>query len=91
MTACTTAPSNPEVVVERDVEIDTPDGKMDAHFVAPAAGKWRAVLVWPDIMGLRPAFRLMGQRLAKSDYAVFDRVQADRAWVRLLATFKAGL
>jgi carboxymethylenebutenolidase len=28
------------------------------------------VLVWPDIMGVRPAFRLMGQRLAKSGYAV---------------------
>jgi carboxymethylenebutenolidase len=28
------------------------------------------VLVWPDIMGLRPAFRLMANRLAKSGYAV---------------------
>src|SRR5215510_14037444 len=70
LAACTTAPPNPEVITEKDVEIDTPDGKMDAYFVAPAAGKWPAVLVWPDIMGVRPAFRLMGQRLAKSGYAV---------------------
>ena len=28
------------------------------------------VLVWPDILGLRPAFRRMGKRLAESGYAV---------------------
>lgn len=70
LAACTTAPPNPEMVAEREVEITTPDGVMDAHFVAPSAGSWPAVLVWPDIMGLRPAFRLMANRLAKSGYAV---------------------
>ncbi len=29
-----------------------------------------AVLVWPDIFGLRPAFRQMGKRLAESGYSV---------------------
>jgi carboxymethylenebutenolidase len=28
------------------------------------------VLVWPDIFGLRPAFRTMGKRLAESGYSV---------------------
>jgi carboxymethylenebutenolidase len=28
------------------------------------------VLIWPDIYGLRPAFRQMGRRLAESGYAV---------------------
>ncbi len=28
------------------------------------------MLVWPDIFGLRPAFRQMGKRLAESGYAV---------------------
>ena len=70
LAACTTAPANPEVVTEREVQITTPDGVMDAHYVAPASGEWPAVLVWPDIMGLRPAFRLMANRLAKSGYAV---------------------
>ncbi len=28
------------------------------------------MLVWPDILGLRPAFRQMGKRLAESGYAV---------------------
>lgn len=54
----------------RDVMIDTPDGKCDAYFVAPKRGKHPAVLVWPDIMGLRPAFRQMADRLAEAGYAV---------------------
>jgi carboxymethylenebutenolidase len=56
-------------VSESDVEIKTPDGTCDAHFVHPAKPT-AAVLVWPDIFGLRPAFRAMGRRLAESGYAV---------------------
>jgi carboxymethylenebutenolidase len=51
-------------VIERDVTIKTPDGMADAYFVAPAKGKHAAVLVWPDIFGLRPAMRQMYKRLA---------------------------
>jgi len=61
--------ANAVTVSESDVEIATPDGKADAYFVhpeRPAAG----VLIWPDIFGLRPAFRQMGKRLAESGYAV---------------------
>jgi carboxymethylenebutenolidase len=57
-------------VTESDVEISTPDGVADAYFVHPASGTHAAVLVWPDILGLRPAFRQMGKRLAESGYAV---------------------
>ncbi|HTU67789.1 MAG TPA: dienelactone hydrolase family protein [Steroidobacteraceae bacterium] len=56
-------------VTESEVEIKTPDGLCDAHFVHPAKAT-AAVLVWPDIFGLRPAFRAMGKRLAESGYAV---------------------
>lgn len=56
-------------VSEDEVEIKTPDGTCDAHFVHPANAT-AAVLVWPDIFGLRPAFRTMGKRLAESGYAV---------------------
>ena len=56
-------------VKESDVTIKTPDGECDAYFVAPS-GAHAAVLVWPDIFGLRPAFRQMGKRLAESGYAV---------------------
>ncbi len=56
-------------VSESEVEIKTPDGTCDAHFVHPAKAT-AAVLVWPDIWGLRPAFRAMGKRLAEAGYAV---------------------
>lgn len=64
------APAGAKPVAGRDVVIDTPDGKCDAYFVAPTSGKAPAVLVWPDIMGLRPGFRQMADRLAQSGYAV---------------------
>ena len=64
------APANAAVTKGRDVSITTPDGKADAYFVAPATGKHPGVLVWPDVMGLRPAFRQMADRLAQSGYAV---------------------
>lgn len=57
-------------VTESDVNVTTPDGAADAYFVHPAAGTAPAVLIWPDIFGLRPAFRQMGKRLAESGYAV---------------------
>ncbi len=59
-----------QTVSERDVTIKTPDGTCDAYFVHPAKGAHAAVLVWPDILGLRPAFRQMGKRLAESGYSV---------------------
>jgi carboxymethylenebutenolidase len=59
-----------QAVKEQDVTIKTPDGECDAYFVHPASGASAAVLVWPDILGLRPAFRQMGKRLAESGYAV---------------------
>jgi carboxymethylenebutenolidase len=57
-------------VIESDVEVSTPDGVADAYFVRPVEGQHPAVLIWPDILGLRPAFRAMGKRLAQSGYAV---------------------
>ena len=57
-------------VVESDVTVTTPDGTADCYFVHPATGTAPAVLVWPDIFGLRPAFRQMGKRLAESGYSV---------------------
>lgn len=62
--------ANAAEVSESDVVIDTPDGKCDAYFVAPKTGAHAAVLIWPDIFGLRPAFRQMGKRLAESGYSV---------------------
>jgi carboxymethylenebutenolidase len=53
-----------------DVAITTPDGVADAYFVHPVKAKSPGVLIWPDIFGLRPAFRQMATRLAESGYAV---------------------
>ncbi len=62
--------ANAAEVSEKDVGVLTPDGECDAYFVTPASGAHAAVLVWPDIFGLRPAFRQMGKRLAESGYSV---------------------
>lgn len=72
--------ANAAEVSESNVTIDTPDGQCDGYFVTPQTGTHAAVLVWPDIFGLRPAFRQMGKRLAESGYSVlvvnpFYRVQ----------------
>jgi carboxymethylenebutenolidase len=61
---------NAVAVTESEVTVKTPDGMCDAYFVHPATGTAPAVLVWPDIFGLRPAFRQMGKRLAESGYSV---------------------
>jgi carboxymethylenebutenolidase len=57
-------------VVEQDVMVPTPDGEADCYWVHPAEGAHAAVIVWPDIMSIRPAFRAMGKRLAESGYSV---------------------
>jgi len=62
--------ANAVTVVESDVNVKTPDGTADCYFVHPATGTAPGVLVWPDIFGLRPAFRQMGKRLAESGYSV---------------------
>src|SRR6202789_2702185 len=62
--------ANAVAVVESDVTVMTSDGTADCYFVHPASGTAPGVLVWPDIFGLRPAFRQMGKRLAESGYSV---------------------
>ena len=57
-------------VTAANVEVSTPDGTADCHFVHPASGAHPGVLIWPDALGLRPAFEQMGRRLAESGYAV---------------------
>jgi carboxymethylenebutenolidase len=62
--------ANAAAVTESDVSVTTPDGTADCYFVHPASGAAPGVLMWPDIFGLRPAFRQMGRRLAQSGYSV---------------------
>ena len=62
--------ANAVAVVESEVNVTTSDGVADCYFVHPASGTAPGILVWPDIFGLRPAFRQMGKRLAESGYSV---------------------
>lgn len=57
-------------VAARMVTVDTPDGSAEAFFVTPEHGPHPGVLMWPDIAGLRDAFRTMATRLAGEGYAV---------------------
>ncbi len=58
-------------VVEKDVQVKTPDGMADAALYYPEGkGSWPAVLIWPDVVSLRPVFREMGKRLAGEGYVV---------------------
>jgi len=54
----------------RAVTVTTPDGKVDAWFFTPETGKHPAVIMWPDIAGLRAAYKTMAARLASAGYAV---------------------
>ena len=58
-------------VVEKDVNVPMASGVSDsALFYPEGKGTWPAVLVWTDILGLRPVFREMGRRLAAEGYVV---------------------
>lgn len=57
-------------LVEGAVQVTTPDGQCDAFFVHPAKGKHPAVILWPDVLGLREAKKAMARRLAAEGYAV---------------------
>ena len=71
LTGVATVARADDTVVEQDVEIKTPDGTADAALFYPKAkGKFPVVLLWPDVMSLRPVFRDMGRRLAAAGYVV---------------------
>lgn len=57
-------------VSERMVSITTADGICDAFFVHPAQGAHPGVILWPDVAGLREAFRVMARSLAAQGHAV---------------------
>lgn len=57
-------------VSEKMVSITTADGICDAFFVHPSRGGHPGVIMWPDIAGLRDAFKIMARSLAAAGYAV---------------------
>lgn len=70
-TACATATESvSDEMTETEVRIGTPAGEADGVFIHPGSGAHAAVIMWPDIHGVRPAFFDMARRLAGSGYAV---------------------
>lgn len=72
LAACTARESQAKgrALSEAMVAVPTPDGVADAFFVHPAKGKYPAVILWPDIAGLRDAYKEMARRLAADGFAV---------------------
>ena len=69
--ACATPVETGEMILtETDVMVPTPDGQADGLFIHPSEGAHAAVIIWPDIHGVRPAFFDMARRLATSGYSV---------------------
>jgi carboxymethylenebutenolidase len=62
--------ANAQAVTQANIDVTTPDGVADCHFVHPSSGAHPGVLIWPDAFGLRPAKMQMAQRLAESGYSV---------------------
>ena len=74
-----TAAAKGPALRESMVRVNTPDGYADACFVHPARGRHPGVILWPDIGGLRDAFKVMARRLAASGYAVLAMNQYYRS------------
>ena len=62
------APSVP--LTERGVNFATADGTLDGFLVQPASGNHPAVILWPDIAGIRESKRNIARKLAAAGYAV---------------------
>lgn len=70
ITGCAQTSIDDDSIVEGTVDVKMADGVSDSYFVHPAKGTHPGILMWPDIKGLRPAFKAMGKRLAASGYSV---------------------
>lgn len=55
---------------ERGINFETADGRLDGFFVQPDSGTHPAVILWPDIAGIREAKRNIARKLALAGHAV---------------------
>lgn len=67
----TASPGGFPAWTERKVSFAAGSETIDGFFVAPTSGPAPAVLLWPDIAGLRESKREMARRLAGRGYATF--------------------
>lgn len=74
LAACASGESNATTLLpglrEQAVSFPTADGTLDGFLVQPAKGKHPAVILWPDIAGLREAKRNIARKLAAEGHAV---------------------
>jgi carboxymethylenebutenolidase len=58
-------------MIEKKIDIKTPDGVADAYLYAPEpGGAWPGVIMYVDAMGVRGTFQDMARRLAGEGFAV---------------------
>ena len=70
LAGCATAPGMAMgPVTETPVSFAAPGGELDGFWYASDTAR-PAVLMWPDIAGIRPAKKMMARRLAESGYSV---------------------
>ena len=70
LSGCAMPLPEPGTITESAVRIPTPEGEIDGLFIHPVSGAHAAVIIWPDIHGVRPAFFDMARSLAGSGYSV---------------------
>ncbi|WP_086738354.1 dienelactone hydrolase family protein [Erythrobacter colymbi] len=74
LAACASGESNATTPLpglkEQAVSFPTADGTLDGFLVQPAKGDHPAVILWPDIAGLREAKRNIARNLAAEGHAV---------------------
>lgn len=87
LAACLGDGPGPDGLAERPVSIQMRDGVADGFLVRPAKGRHPAVLIWPDIAGLRDAMKVMARRLAGSGYCVLVVNQFWRGGPPIAETF----
>jgi len=58
-------------MIEKPIEIRTADGTADGYlYQQEGSGRWPGVIYYTDIMGIRPANREIGKRIAANGYTV---------------------
>jgi carboxymethylenebutenolidase len=71
LASCVSVTEAPAEADERQMSLAAADGQADALLFLPAGeGAHPALVLWPDLTGLRPAFADLGRSLADAGYVV---------------------
>ena len=71
LAGCTTVPAAPSLPAQSVVSVPSEQGSAGALMLMPrASGRYPAVILWPDITGLRPSFAQLARTIADAGYVV---------------------